>query len=87
VRTPLAYNSRSCMGFVHTGSPAGQCSSTMQTTSPDRILEHHARFSGPIFPGETIVVRLWKDGEIVSFEARSKERGVPVITNGFTTSQ
>jgi len=45
---------------------------------------HVARFSAPVFPGETVTVDLWKDGNVVSFEARVKARGVTVIKNGKT---
>jgi hypothetical protein len=38
----------------------------------------------PIFPGDTVVVDLWRDGNVVSFEARAKERGAIVIKNGKT---
>jgi acyl dehydratase len=51
---------------------------------PDRILSHEARFSAPVFPGDTITVDLWRDGDIVSFEARVQARGVTVIKNGKT---
>jgi acyl dehydratase len=51
---------------------------------PDQILSHQARFSAPVFPGDTITVDLWKDGPVISFEARVKERGVTVIKNGKT---
>lgn len=43
------------------------------------------RFSSPVYPGETIAVDLWKDGNIVSFRARVKERDVVVINNGKCT--
>jgi acyl dehydratase len=49
---------------------------------PARIKSHQVRFSSPVFPGETIVVDLWRDGEVISFEARVKERGVTVVKNG-----
>jgi len=51
---------------------------------PDQIASHQARFSSPVFPGETITVDLWKDGRNISFEARIKDRGVTVIKNGLT---
>jgi acyl dehydratase len=51
---------------------------------PDQILSHQARFSAPVFPGDTITVDLWKDGPVISFEARVKGRGVTVIKNGKT---
>ena len=40
------------------------------------------RFSAPVFPGETHLVEMWKDGEIVSFRTRIKERDTVTINNG-----
>jgi len=63
------------------------CRAVLQTYAeydPSRFKSHQARFSSPVFPGETITVDLWKDGEVVSFEARIKDRGVTVIKNGKT---
>lgn len=63
------------------------CRAVLQTYAgydPSRFKSHQARFSSPVFPGETISVDLWKDGDVVSFEARAKERGVTVIKNGKT---
>jgi acyl dehydratase len=51
---------------------------------PVPIASHQARFSSPVFPGETITVDLWRDGPVISFEARVKARGVTVIKNGKT---
>ena len=50
----------------------------------DRIQSHEARFSSPVFPGDTITVDLWIDGPVVSFEARVAARNVTVIKNGKT---
>jgi acyl dehydratase len=55
---------------------------TFAEHQPERIKSHEARFSAPVFPGETVVVDLWKDDDVVSFEARVPERGVTVIKNG-----
>ncbi len=49
---------------------------------PARIKAHQARFSAPVFPGETVSVDLWRDGEVVSFQARVKDREAVVIKNG-----
>ena len=49
---------------------------------PARLRSHSARFSAPVFPGETVSVDLWRDGDIVSFEARVKARDVVVIKGG-----
>jgi acyl dehydratase len=47
-----------------------------------KILAHDVRFSAPVFPGETVTVQLWRDGDVVSFEARVKARDAVVIRNG-----
>lgn len=51
---------------------------------PEQILSHQARFSAPVFPGDIVTVDLWKDGDVVSFEARVLDRGATVIRNGKT---
>jgi acyl dehydratase len=51
---------------------------------PARVASHEARFSAPVFPGETLAVDLWRDGAVVSFQARVPDRGVTVIRNGKT---
>lgn len=41
-----------------------------------------ARFSAPVYPGETVVTDLWQDGNVVSFRCRAAERDALVIDNG-----
>jgi acyl dehydratase len=47
-----------------------------------RMKSFDVRFSSPVFPGETIITEMWRDGNIVSFRARLKERDVVVVNNG-----
>jgi hypothetical protein len=35
-----------------------------------------------VFPGETIRTEIWRDGDIVSFRARVRERDAVAINNG-----
>ena len=49
---------------------------------PQPIARHAARFSAPVFPGETLLIDLWREGLEISFEAKVKERDVMVIKNG-----
>lgn len=49
---------------------------------PARIAEFDARFSSPLFPGETLRVEMWLDGDLVSFRALCVERGKVVLDNG-----
>lgn len=63
------------------------CRAVLQAVTnfdPDPIASHQARFSAPVFPGDTITVDLWVDGKAVSFEARVKARDATVIKNGLT---
>ncbi|MBT4691151.1 MAG: 3-alpha,7-alpha,12-alpha-trihydroxy-5-beta-cholest-24-enoyl-CoA hydratase [Rhodospirillaceae bacterium] len=43
------------------------------------------RFSAPVYPGETIITDMWRDGNIVSFQCRLKERDLVVVRNGKCT--
>ncbi len=49
---------------------------------PARIARLDARFSSPVFPGEAIATRIWRDGSQLSFECVVAERGATVIRNG-----
>jgi acyl dehydratase len=46
------------------------------------VASHEARFSAPIYPGETLAVDLWRKDEYVWFRARVVERDVVAIANG-----
>jgi len=49
---------------------------------PERLKSMRVRFSAPVFPGETIRTEIWRNGEVVAFRARVKERDAVVINNG-----
>jgi acyl dehydratase len=55
---------------------------TMCGYDPARLTSFSARFSAPVFPGETIRTEMWRDGSRVSFRARVVERDVVAINNG-----
>lgn len=40
------------------------------------------RFSSTVLPGETVVTEMWKDGNVVLFQARVKETGKVCISGG-----
>jgi acyl dehydratase len=50
-----------------------------------QITGFDVRFSAPVFPGETIITEMWRDGDVVSFQCRLKERDAVVIKNGKCT--
>ena len=52
-----------------------------------RITGFDVRFSAPVYPGETQVVEMWQDGQVISFRVRIKERDVVSINNGKCTTR
>ena len=63
------------------------CRGVLQTYAdydPSAFRQHAARFSSPVYPGETVTMELWKDGNVISFEAKVKARNVTVIKSGRT---
>ncbi|MBR1165070.1 MaoC/PaaZ C-terminal domain-containing protein [Bradyrhizobium elkanii] len=63
------------------------CRGVLQTYADfdvNAIKRHAARFSAPVYPGETVTLDLWKDADVISFEARAKARNVTVLKHGMT---
>src|SRR5246127_636092 len=51
---------------------------------PTAFRQHAARFSAPVYPGDTVTMEMWKDGNVISFEAKVTARNVTVIKSGGT---
>lgn len=47
-----------------------------------RLVKFSARFTSPVYPGETLRVDTWRDGDVIVFRAWAKERGVKVLDIG-----
>lgn len=52
-----------------------------------KVARYQARFAGVVFPGETIVTAMWKDGNTILIDAKVKERGLNVISNAAITTR
>ncbi|MDH5534996.1 MAG: MaoC/PaaZ C-terminal domain-containing protein [Betaproteobacteria bacterium] len=52
---------------------------------PSRLKSMDARFSAPVFPGETIRTEMWISKNTVSFRATVPDRGLTVLDNGRAT--
>ena len=53
---------------------------------PERVETYGARFTGHVFPGETLVTRVWKGGDDrLILSAETKERGTTVLANASIT--
>lgn len=63
------------------------CRGILQTYAdydPTAFKRHVARFSSPVYPGETVTLQLWRDGDVISFEAKVEARDTTVVKNGMT---
>ena len=49
------------------------------------ITGFEARFTAPVFPGETIRTEMWRDDNVVSFRSTIPERDVIALNNGKVT--
>ena len=49
---------------------------------PARLKEIGARFSSPVYPGETLRVEMWQRGEAVQFRTWAVERKLVVLSHG-----
>lgn len=52
---------------------------------PTRVGTYTARFTGHVSPGETLVTRIWEEGDRYVLEARTKERETKVLGNAGVT--
>ena len=69
----------------------GLCSYGMAATAvvrvacqrdPARLAHFEARFTAPVYPGETLLTDLWLDGATVSFRTRVAQRGIVALDHG-----
>ena len=52
---------------------------------PERLASYKARFTGHVFPGETLVTKVWDEGDILIVSAEIEERGTTVLSNASVT--
>lgn len=48
---------------------------------PERFASYKARFSGHVFPGETLISSIWEEDDGLIVAARTKERDTKVLSN------
>ena len=47
--------------------------------NPKRLRGMNARFTSHVLPGETLTVEMWKEGNFIRFQTKTKERGKVVV--------
>lgn len=50
---------------------------------PKRLASFAARFTAPVYPGETLETEIWREPEGAHFRTRVVERNVTALNNGF----
>lgn len=55
--------------------------------APEEMHTYTARFTGHVFPGETLVTRVWEDDDRYLVEAETRERGKKVLSNAVLTTR
>ncbi|UCG72875.1 MAG: MaoC family dehydratase N-terminal domain-containing protein [Chromatiales bacterium] len=69
-------------GLASYGIAARAVLQALQIADVARLRSFGLRFSAPVFPGETIRIEVWQDGDEVSFRARVDARDAVVLNNG-----
>jgi acyl dehydratase len=61
------------------------CATLLRTIcefDPTLVREFEARFTGPVYPGDPLLVEMWQDGAVVSFRVTATERSSIVLDSG-----
>ena len=69
-------------GLCTYGFAARHVAQALANGDPRYLKSVRARFAEPVFPGETLVTEMWRDGQRVLFRTRVKERDKVVLTGG-----
>tara|TARA_R110002020_G_scaffold109430_16_gene253181 strand:+ start:46887 stop:47741 length:855 start_codon:yes stop_codon:yes gene_type:complete len=69
-------------GLCTFGIAAASLVKAARPASPYRISLFEARFTAPVFPGDTLITDIWLDGAEISFQARVSGREGIALNNG-----
>lgn len=72
-------------GFCTFGIAGWLLIKTLCGYDPRRLASIEARFSAPLYPGETLRLGIWQDGDEIRFEGRAVQRDVLVLSGGRAT--
>ncbi len=54
---------------------------------PSRLHTYKARFTGHVFPGETLVTKVWDEADALIVTAETEDRGTKVLANAAITTR
>jgi len=69
-------------GLCFFGFTARICQEAFFKEDPNQLKEMTCRFTSHVFPGETLVVKAWKEGNTIIYETSTKERKL-VVCQGY----
>jgi len=69
-------------GLCTYGNAAYSIVATVAGGDPARLTDFAARFTQPVFPGETIRTEIWREKDRVAFQSSALERELIVLGNG-----
>ena len=55
---------------------------SLENGAASQLTRFNARFSAPVFPGETLRTEIWHEEDMMIFRARVLERNITVLNNG-----
>lgn len=71
-------------GLCTYGHAARAILHTCCDSDPSRLYRFDSRFSAAVYPGETLVCDVWREGPLdIHFQVRAKERNVIVLSHGY----
>lgn len=77
-----ASSGRSCTALCTVGVATRAILSAFASNAPERLQSLSARFSRPVFPGETIRTELFPTGDEIRFRSTAVERNIVVLDRG-----
>ena len=66
-------------GLCSFGYTARMISDAFIKHDPHAMKEMTCSFTSHVFPGETLVVKAWKEGNTIIYETSTKERGLTIL--------
>ena len=69
-------------GLATYGVAARALMLSLRDGTSTRFTSFNARFSAPVFPGETLRTEMWHEPDVIIFRASVLDRGVTVLNNG-----